>query len=383
MSDWPLVRLGELLTQVSDRHPVEAGRTYPNIGLYSFGRGVFEKEPIDGSTFAAHYLFKAAAGQFIYSRLKAFEGAYGVVPNSADGTFVTNEFPMFQIATARASPDFLQWFFRRPTTWQDLARFSTGVGARRERLHPRRLLSHRIALPPLPEQERIAESLNRLSGRVDEAKRLRAEVQAHTRALLHSVFHRLIQDTDYRPLGEIAPIVRRPVEIELDKSYDEIGVCSFHNGTFFKGTSDGAAISHKKMFQMVPGDLVFSNIMAWEGAIAVVRPEDQGRIGVHRFITCVPEPDRADPYFLWFYFQTDEGFAKVVEASPATIARNRTLNAKKLPMLEVPVPPISKQRAFAALHAKVQAIQDTQAANQAQLDALLPAALDKAFKGCL
>ncbi len=123
--------------------------------------------------------------------------------------------------------------------------------------------------------------------------------------------------------------------------------------------------------------------MAWEGAIAVVRPEDEGRIGVHRFITCLPEPGLTDPYFLWFYFQTEEGFEKIVETSPATIARNRTLNAKMLPRIEVPVPAFAKQRAFAALRAKVQSIQDAQAANQAELDALLPAVLDKAFKGML
>ncbi|WP_058554658.1 restriction endonuclease subunit S [Thiohalocapsa sp. ML1] len=383
MTDWPLVPLGELLTQVSDRHPVEAGRIYPNIGLYSFGRGVFEKEPIDGSTFGADYLFRVGARQFIYSRLKAFEGAYALVPDCAGGAFVTNEFPTFEIESARTSAEFLGWYFRRPMIWQDLARFSTGVGARRERLHPQKLLSHRIPLPPLREQQRIAESLSSLWARVDEAKRLRAEIQSDAAALLHSVFHHLVQGAAYRPLGEVAPIVRRPVEIDTDKSYDEIGIRSFHKGTFFKGTSGGADISHKKMFQMVPGDLVFSNIMAWEGAIAVVRPEDEGRIGVHRFITCLPELGLADPDFLWFYFQTEEGFEKIVETSPATIARNRTLNAKMLPRIEVPVPAFAKQRAFAALRAKVQSIQDAQAANQAELDALLPAVLDKVFKGRL
>lgn len=30
MGDWPLVRLGEVLRQSIDRHPVEAGKLYPN-----------------------------------------------------------------------------------------------------------------------------------------------------------------------------------------------------------------------------------------------------------------------------------------------------------------------------------------------------------------
>jgi type I restriction enzyme, S subunit len=383
VTDWPLVPLGELLTQVSDRHRVEVGKLYPNIGIYSFGRGVFEKPPIDGSTTSATHLFRIRAGQVIYSRLFAFEGAYAVVPDFADGAYVSNEYPTFAIDETRILPGFVALTLQRPATWQALAALTSGMGDRRRRLHPERFLSHPIALAPLREQACITGSLNRLSARIVEAKRLRAEIQDASRALLHSVFHHLVQGAAYRPLGEVAPIVRRPVKIDTDKSYDEIGIRSFHKGTFFKGTSGGADISHKKMFQMVPGDLVFSNIMAWEGAIAVVRPEDEGRIGVHRFITCLPEPGLTDPYFLWFYFQTEEGFEKIVETSPATIARNRTLNAKMLPRIEVPVPAFAKQRAFAALRAKVQSIQDAQAANQAELDALLPAVLDKAFKGML
>ena len=255
MSDWPLVPLGELLTQVSDRHRVEASRTYPNIGLYSFGRGVFEKEPIGGSTSSATQLFAVRAGQAIYSRLFAFEGAYAIVPEFADGAYVSNEYPVFDIHADRILPEFLGLVLQRPATWEALAALTSGMGDRRRRLRPEKFLSHRIPLPPLPEQERIAKSLNRLSGRIDEAKRLRADIQADTKALLHSVFHRLAQGADYRPLGEVAPIVRRPVEIQPDQSYDEIGIRSFHNGTFCQGTSDGAAISHKKTFQMVPGDL--------------------------------------------------------------------------------------------------------------------------------
>lgn len=177
-------------------------------------------------------------------------------------------------------------------------------------------------------QERIVATLNALSEQLESIRDLRQEIQNDGQALLHSAFDRLIQGAPYRLLAEVAPIVRRPVEIDPEARYEEIGIRSFHNGTFFKCTSRGADIAQKSMFQMVPGDLVFSNIMAWEGGIAVVPTDDRDRIGVHRFITCVPQAGVADSQFLWFYFQTREGFYKIVSASPATIARNRTLGAK-------------------------------------------------------
>jgi type I restriction enzyme S subunit len=48
------------------------------------------------------------AKQFIYSRLFAFEGAYGVVPDEFDGLFVSNEYPTFDLDTSRVTPDFVQ-----------------------------------------------------------------------------------------------------------------------------------------------------------------------------------------------------------------------------------------------------------------------------------
>ena len=42
-----------------------------------------------------------------------------------------------------------------------------------------------------------------------------------------------------------------------------------------------------KLFGIEKGDLVFSNIKAWEGAFAVAGEDDHGRVGSHRYLTCV------------------------------------------------------------------------------------------------
>ena len=55
--------------------------------------------------------------------------------------------------------------------------------------------------------------------------------------------------------------------------------------------------------------------------------------------------------------------------------------------LDVPVPPLAEQRRIVAeldaLQAEVDALKRLQAATAAELDALLPAILDRAFKGDL
>lgn len=233
----------------------------------------------------------------------------------------------------------------------------------------------------LMETHRVIENVKMIDAQLSEVRRLRQEIQDDAKSLLHSVFHRLIQGAPYRPLAEIAPIVRRPVTIALDGAYPELGARSFGKGTFHKPTLRGAELDWQKLFRVHSGDLVISNIKAWEGAIAVATDADHGRVGLHRYITCVAKNGLATPEFLCFYLLTNEGIEQIQSASPGSADRNRTLAMSRLEEIRVPVPPIDQQQEFSALQAKVAAIHQAQAANQSELDALLPAVLDKAFRG--
>jgi hypothetical protein len=48
MKPWPTVKLGEVLRLDLDRVPVDAATSCPMVGVLSFGRGLFEREPILG-----------------------------------------------------------------------------------------------------------------------------------------------------------------------------------------------------------------------------------------------------------------------------------------------------------------------------------------------
>ena len=174
---WPNVRLGEVLTLSPEPHAVKADAEYPNVGMYSYARGLFLKRPIAGSATSANVLFRVKQGQFIYSRLFAFEGAYGVVPSEFDGAFVSNEYPTFDVDRSRLLPQFLELYFKQPTVWEAVAKASTGVGHRRQRVPPSGVLSTTIPLPPLSVQQRAVSRVEAIAGRIEEARRLRAEAE--------------------------------------------------------------------------------------------------------------------------------------------------------------------------------------------------------------
>lgn len=145
------------------------------------------------------------------------------------------------------------------------------------------------------------------------------------------------------PLGEVAPIVRRPIKLDRGAKYREIGARSFGRGLFAKPEFDGAAATWEKPVLISKGDLVFSNIKAWEGAISWATEVHDGCIASHRYITCVPHADLAAPEFLARYLLSNEGLAQVGQASRGSADRNRTLSLTELSAIPVPVPPLSYQ----------------------------------------
>ena len=375
------VPLSAFLELAVDPCPVKPDAAYPILGVYGFARGPIARPPVRGSETSATTLYKVKKGQLVYSRLKAFEGAYTVVPPELDGYFTSNEFPAFDIDPDKADHRYVQWLFRRPGVWREIAVGSKGIGARRERVHPDKVLSYRIDLPALGEQRRIVEKLDRVAALVDERRSSIEAAERETQALLLKAFQRAIDGAPLRPMAEVAPLVRREVEIEATREYTEIGVRSFYNGIFHRRTMPGSEFSWQSLFWVKEGDLVFSNLMAWERAIAVAEAHDEGTVGNHRMLTCEVNPKLATPGFLMAYFRTYEGFSSIVGHSPGTIARNKTLSSKKLPTIQVPTPPLETQKWFDRLRAKAQEARAIRANTAQDVEALIPAMLHEIFDG--
>jgi hypothetical protein len=131
----------------------------------------------------------------------------------------------------------------------------------------------------------------------------------------------------------VAPLARRVMTVDPDATYIELGVRSFNKGTFHRRTLKGAEFTWQELYLVYKNDLVFSNIMAWEGAVALAAACDDGCIGNHRMLTCACDETRINPAFLAHYFKTPEGMTKLVGASTGTVARNRTLNGSALARL--------------------------------------------------
>lgn len=164
MSGYPLVALGEALTLSLDDVPVVPERTYRIAGVYSFGKGLIEREPRSGAEIKYSTLRRLRQDQLVYARLNAWEGALAVVPQEFDDTYVSQEFPVFDLDPAQADPRYFDHLCRWSKLWDDLFERARGMGARtgarRLRVHPEQFLSIEIPLPNVDEQRRVATKLD-------------------------------------------------------------------------------------------------------------------------------------------------------------------------------------------------------------------------------
>lgn len=373
------ISIDEFLTKSEDWVPVQPDQRYKQITAKLWGKGLTLRGEVQGSAIAAARQYKAKAGQFLISRIDARHGAFGIVPANLDGALVSNDFPCFDIDLSKVLPHFFEWYSRTPE-FVDLCRRASEGSTNRVRMKEDKFLKISVPMLPLDEQRDIVRRLDDVSALVDRRRRAVEASERETQAMLLKAFQRVIDGAPLRPMAEVAPLVRRPVEVEPDKTYMELGVRSFGRGTFHKPGLSGMEVGSKKLFTIESGDLVFNIVFAWEGAVAIAKPEDDGRVGSHRFLTCVTNPDQVAAEFLLFYFRTTEGLQKLGEASPGGAGRNRTLGLKKLEVIEVPVPPIETQHWFSRIQAKAQEIRSIRMRTTEDVDALMPALLHEVFR---
>jgi type I restriction enzyme S subunit len=237
----------------------------------------------------------------------------------------------------------------------------------------------KLPLPSLTEQKALVTRLDTLTQKTQQVEAHLDAVERDAAHLLALRFRDAIAEAPLRPMAEVAPFVRRTVDIEIAVRYREIGARSFGKGLFVKPDFDGAEATWQKPVWIKAGDLVLSNIKAWEGAIALAGDVHDGCIASHRYITCVPNPALATAGFLAYYLLSEDGLAKISLASPGTADRNRTLSLSNLGKIELPVPPIATQQSFERLHAEVAALKAKHTAIRQANAALLPATLERVF----
>ncbi len=387
------VRLAEVLAQ-SDRAIPSSDLPEVNLaGVYSFARGLFKRGPMRPAETSYKTYNRLVRDDFVISQPKAWEGALARVTDEFEGWFLSPVFPTFTADPRRLLPAYLEWFCKRKTVWQDLQILSKGMGARRETVSPEQFLSLEIPLPPLDEQRRIVARIEQLAAKVEEARRLRRasadEADAFTRSATDGAYKRLVAKVGLSRLQDACASITDGDH--LTPAFSETGVKFIFVGNVSTGRLHFDRVKHvtPDYFKAlsatrVPrrGDVLYSAVGATLGVPAVVECDENFCFQRHVAIL-KPDSKKASPRFLWHMLRSRTVFDKAWAST--TGSAQPTIPLRAIRELPLPLPQLDEQHRIVAeldaLQAKVDAVKALQTETAAELDAMLPAILDKAFKG--
>lgn len=378
---WPLVALGEVLRKSEESVPIDPNDTYREVTIKLWGKGVVLRREASGSEIAASRRSVVRAGQFILSRIDARNGAFGIVPPTLDGAVVSNDFPSLNLNTQRIIPEYLGWL-SRSADFVDLCKAASEGTTNRVRLKEEKFLATMIALPSLVEQRRLVARIDDLAAKIEEARGLRRLAVEEAEALVISI-HNQLAGTRIRKIGEILRLEEDAVPIMPSEAYLQVGVRGFGGGLFPKAAVSGIDTTYRAFNRLYEGALVMSQVKAWEGAVAVCGKDLAGMYVSPEYRTFRFDKKEALAEYFATIVKTEWFWSRLKDATRGVGARRERTRPEQFLSIEIPVPVLSKQQEAACIFSKIEVIKRLQTDTVAELDAMVPSILDKAFKGKL
>jgi len=281
----------------------------------------------------------------------------------------------------RADPKFLWYQLNDETRWH---RSGTGQPF----IKPADVKSHRVFLPPLPEQRRIAAILDK----ADALRAKRRAALAKLDELTQSIFLDMFGDPATNPKGwpirsieDVATIVsgatpRTDVAEYWDGDVNWVTPkeLSGLEGIYLDATErriTEAGLQSCAASVLPAGSVLFSSRapIGHTAICTVPMATNQG------FKSFVPKHEVLDPHFLLFWLRLRKSYleglgtgATFKEVSKAVVAR-----------IALGVPPIDVQKSFAEIVRRLEQLRRTQHAARSESDAVFASLQHRAFEGAL
>lgn len=391
MSDtWPIVKLGEVVRLRKEFLTIDDLKTYRRPRVQLHAQGIVLRDEVPGALIKTKKQQACRAGELLVAEIDAKVGGFGIVPDHLDGAIVSSHYFLFSVEEEMLNESFLGYFIRtRRFCDQVEAQGSTNYAA----IRPADVLGYQIPLPPLPEQRRLVAWIEEMAATVAEARTNRQEARDHARLLwangAGSLIDPLAGGHPVAPLHELVRVRGGGTPSKTDPVYwdgsipwitpKDMKVRELHGSRdhiSLRATRETAAklIDPGAVLVVVRG-----MILAHTFPSAVLRT----RAAINQDMKALIPNESLVPEFLcallWAW--NDRILAKVERSTHDT----RRLDLAKLLETLVPVPPVSEQRLLLqhldALNDEVELVRRLQASTAMELDGLLPAVLDRAFRG--
>ena len=285
-----------------------------------------------------------------------------------------------------AEPRFVSHFFQTPIYWAQITKSARGVA--QLGVNATTLKALLIPLPPLAEQRRIAEDLDRAEALCAKRRAALAQLDSLTQSLFLDLFGDPVSNPKGVKVVRLADVATRITDgVHQKPNYTENGVpfisvkdittgkLIFDQCKFISVEDHERFTKHCKPERL---DILYTKVGATYGRPAIVETDREFSIYVS---VCLikPRKDLIDPHFL----------TSALGTSAVKNQADRRIKGIGVPDLHldqiqsflIPLPSTGEQREFARRVRAVEKLKTAQRASLAELDALFATLQHRAFRG--
>ena len=375
--NWENIKLEQVLSQYKEYIDIPEPIEYKKLSVKLYGKGAVLDGVVDGANLKMKKHQLAKSGQVILSEIWGKKGAIGIVPEEGGGALCTSHFFLFDILSEVIEPKYFYLILLSNILEKQLfevAQGTTGYAATR----PKDFLSTKIPLPPFPEQQRIVAKIESIKNSIEEIQRLRAEQEKEIYFLRNSIFIDLQNEFENVPIEKFIARHEDLVEMDPDGDYKQVTVKMEHKGVLLRGMMKGSEIGSKQ-YLANEGDFIISKIDARNGAMGFIPDDLEGAVVTGDF-PLYNFSEEINPKFFYYFSNTLYFDNKCKNASEGTTNRKR-LKLGRFENILIPFPPRKEQNRIVSLLDKLNELATSHKETEKGLSQLMPALLDKAFKG--
>jgi type I restriction enzyme, S subunit len=387
LTSWPLAHLGEVVRRPSTWNPATNG-SFVYIDLSAVNqeiKKIMGARHMAGKDAPSRARQLVAAGDVLVSTVRPNLNSVARVQLELDGATASTGFCVLRPRDGLLDPDYLfHWVRTRQFVASMTERAS---GASYPAVSDRIVLDSSIPLPPLDEQRRIAEVLDRADG----LRANRRATLALLDTLIQSIFLEMFGDPVINPQG-LPEVVLGDV------------ITSVSDGPHVSPTYIDAGVPFLSTRHVRAGEITWSDIkylsladaeVQWKkckphrddilytkggttGLAAVVRTDDPFAVWVH---LAVVRPDRTKVEPIWLESMLNSPFCYAQSQRFTHGIANRDLGLTRMVNIKMILPPLDHQRTFVNRRSVIDALLEKQKTSLTSLDALFASIQHRAFRG--
>lgn len=392
-SPWPIVQLNMVLSHRKEFITLDDLEVYKRCRVQLHAKGIVLRDNVVGLEVKTKRQQVCHTNDFLVAEIDAKLGGFGIVPRELDGAIVSSHYFLFDINEELLDQDFLGYFLRTPDFINQVsAQGSTNYAA----IRPQDVLEYTVPLPPIDEQRRIVARIEELAARIEEARGLRQQAVEEAEALLGAETDRILGHlarSNWCILDELSEIrggiqkSRSRIPNKNPRRYLTVAHVQRNridtdDPRYFEVTDQ-----ELEKWRLLEGDvLVVEGNGSSEqiGRTAVFRGEIEDCVHQNHIIRIRPDNQRLLPDYLNLLLNSPVGQREMKRLS-RTSSGLFHLSVGRIASLSVPLLPVEEQHQIitylTVLEEHIDDLKRLQSETSAELDALLPSILDKAFRG--